>query len=126
MEAEFKYISNYGLLVFPDGRIMSSIGNHEYKHQDSNGYKLIQKTIDGKRRSLMVHRLVAMAFLGIPENFNELDVNHKDANKSNNHFSNLEWCTHKENMEHGKKMKLFKPGPGRPFGSKDKNKRERK
>jgi len=27
-------------------------------------------------------------------------VNHKDLNKSNNHYSNLEWCDHKENVQH--------------------------
>lgn len=58
----------------------------------------------------MVHRLVAMCFLDCPKNFEELQVNHIDANKANNHFSNLEWVTKQENMDHGKKLKLFKPG----------------
>lgn len=66
-----------------------------------------------KRRSFLVHRLVALAWLDCPEGYENMDVNHKDANKSNNHYSNLEWVSHQENMSHGKRMKLFKPGPGR-------------
>ena len=31
-------------------------------------------------------------------------VNHKDGNKLNNHYSNLEWCTHTENMLHSSKQ----------------------
>ena len=38
-----------------------------------------------------------MAFHGIPENYKELHVNHKDHNTTNNHESNLEWCTPQEN-----------------------------
>lgn len=59
----------------------------------------------------MVHRLVAMCFL---EKTNEKNiVNHKDGNKKNNHFDNLEWCTSSENTQHyyknvGKQCKKVK------------------
>jgi hypothetical protein len=45
-----------------------------------------------------IHRLVAMAY--IPNPLNKPDVNHKDSNRSNNHVSNLEWCTKSENSLH--------------------------
>ena len=45
-----------------------------------------------------VHRLVARFF--IPNPLNRRCVNHKDGNKANNHFSNLEWCTHRQNALH--------------------------
>jgi hypothetical protein len=48
------------------------------------------------RKSFLVHRLVAEAFLGE----SELQVNHKDLNKQNNSASNLEYCTNLENMQH--------------------------
>lgn len=46
----------------------------------------------------LVHRLVAMAFL--PDYTETLHVNHLDGNPSNNHVSNLEMCTHQQNIQH--------------------------
>lgn len=52
----------------------------------------------GTRKTRLVHRLVATAFLGaIPKG---MEVNHIDGNHKNNHYSNLEIVTHKENDIH--------------------------
>lgn len=54
---------------------------------------------NGRRRSMLVHRLVAEAFLpnrdGLPF------VNHKDEDSQNNRVENLEWCTQKYNCNYG-------------------------
>lgn len=59
----------------------------------------------------LVHRLVAKAFLEIPQVLETLEVNHIDCNKTNNHVSNLEWVTSSENKQHaisnGKYDKIF-------------------
>lgn len=67
---------------------------------NTRGYMLVQLYAgDGSRKSLLVHRLVMLTFQP-NQVMEELDVNHKDLNITNNSISNLEWVTHKENVEH--------------------------
>lgn len=72
----------------------------------SNGYLFAHITINGKRRSYLVHRLVAEAFIPNPENLSQ--VNHKDENKTNNAVDNLEWCDCKYNNNYGTHMERIK------------------
>ena len=51
---------------------------------------------NGKRSKNYIHRLVAIAFIPNPENKREVD--HIDGNKTNNYVSNLQWCSHRENV----------------------------
>lgn len=54
--------------------------------------------IGNKKRSY-THRLVALAFIEKSDESREF-VNHIDSNRKNNHVSNLEWVTAKENQQH--------------------------
>lgn len=63
-----------------------------------NGYEIVSLNKDNKKDRYLVHRLVAEAFIPNPESLPQ--VNHKDENKVNNHFENLEWCTAKYNGEY--------------------------
>lgn len=70
------------------------------QHMDSYGYMITSVTdANGVHKSVKVHRLVAMAFIPNPKNFPE--INHKDEDKLNNHFENLEWCDNKYNINYG-------------------------
>lgn len=67
---------------------------------DKNGYLRVSLTTENRRNiSRIIHRLVAAAYIANPAN--KPAVNHKDGNKQNNHVSNLEWVTNKENTHHG-------------------------
>lgn len=54
---------------------------------------------------VLVHLLVAEAFLGPPQGERN-QVNHKDGDKHNNHHDNLEWATRTENLIHAYKTGL--------------------
>jgi|LakMenE01Jun11ns_1017448.scaffolds.fasta_scaffold9864185_3 hypothetical protein len=56
------------------------------------------KTIEGRRMTTYIHRLVALAFVENP--LNKPHVNHKDGNTLNNLPINLEWVTNRENIQH--------------------------
>ncbi len=67
---------------------------------DSTNYYKVRLFKDNLGYCKSVHRLVAENFIPNPDNLPQ--VNHIDENKLNNHVSNLEWVTHKQNLQHSK------------------------
>ena len=107
-----KEIQNYdGYKIYEDGTIKSNVRNKDknkyyvMNQQSHNGYKTIMlRSNEGKAKIFRVHRLVAEAFVENPNNYPI--INHIDGVKNNNHFSNLEWCTHSMNNKHAFDTKL--------------------
>ena len=96
---EWKWIEGYeGIYKVSNyGRVANSKGLRE-QFSNRNGYYQIILCKEGNVKNYSVHQLVAKAFCdGYEEG---LVVNHKDLNKTNNHYSNLEWITPKENSIH--------------------------
>jgi hypothetical protein len=69
------------------------------------GYFVVNPVIDGKNVLMYVHKIVAVSFLGDPDD--GLEVNHIDGNKLNNVLSNLEYVTHQRNMQHARELRLI-------------------
>ena len=71
-------------------------------NHSGKGYWYVDLYNNGLRKRQFIHRLVADAFIANPDN--KPFVNHIDGNPANNHISNLEWCTAKENVSHAGKI----------------------
>jgi hypothetical protein len=92
------------------GRVRNAHTLHVLKPApNSKGYLCALLYRGGKRdrRSFLVHRLVAQAFL--PNPFNLPQVNHLNGQKKDNRVFNLEWCTQSHNMQHACAMGLATP-----------------
>lgn len=83
--------------VSDEGDVFSKSTQRVMKqYKNNSGYMCVH--IKGKAKT--VHRLVAEAFLPIPEPGKMLEVNHINYDKTDNRIANLEWLTHAENCAH--------------------------
>lgn len=80
------------------GRIRNKITKCILKPSRSGSYRHIELRY-GVNKNVLIHRLVAEAFVPNPNNYSY--VNHIDENKENNRADNLEWCTAKYNIHYG-------------------------
>lgn len=108
----WKNIEDYGngtrYQVSDLGRVRSlnyrDTGEPKILKQYGNGTGYYQvKLLDnfGKAKHVLVHRLVATAFIENPFPDKWDQVNHIDEDKSNNCVENLEWCDQTMNHNHG-------------------------
>ena len=84
--------------VFENGTIIGIRGKKLSPSINAYGYEQVSICQNGKTKGELVHRIIAACF--IPNPLYKPDVNHIDGNKRNNHVSNLEWNTRKENIAH--------------------------
>lgn len=91
------FISNYGNFKSTRKPLKINI--------NKRGYYYCNVSTKGVVTKVKIHILVAKYFVKNPLNKNT--VNHKDGNKLNNYFNNLEWNTLKENIRHGLENGLY-------------------
>lgn len=94
--------SRHGTILYK-GRFLSP-------GKSKKGYLKVCLHKNKTQTSAYVHVLVANHF--VTGKKKGLEVNHKDANKSNNHYSNLEWATHQYNLIHAHGKGLIRKGSG--------------
>lgn len=84
-------VSNYGRIIAPERGMVK-------QRLNPDGYPTVTLGNLKSRRSITVHRVVAMVFVPKPESNEPLEVNHKNFIRTDSYFENLEWITHSENI----------------------------
>lgn len=91
-------INEYGDVkrITKGGNNFCKVGRILKARKEKNGYIRLNLYREGEIKRMSIHRLVAFAFIGDqPSSLHE--VAHNDGTRHNNHFSNLRWCTRKDN-----------------------------
>ena len=105
---ENKYqVSNFGRIKSLQRDVISGRGGFRTVKEkilkpkiDRYGYLTIDLRDQNQiRKTLKIHRLVAIAFISNPEN--KIQVNHKNESKTDNTIQNLEWTTPLQNSNYG-------------------------
>lgn len=113
---EWRKISNEHYSISDYGDLRNDLTSRILKPRiDNKGYhKCDLYNGHGKSKGYLAHRLVALYFLDSAKEW-QTQVNHIDGNPLNNHKSNLEWCSPKENSEHAVKIGLTPKGETHHF-----------
>lgn len=114
-----------GIFIFMENEVWKDVIGYEGLYQVSNfgrirskkgilkqginkkGYPYINiRDKYGKQKQMETHRIIALTFL--PNPFNKAQVDHIDANKTNNNVNNLRWTTPKENSNNINSLKKLR------------------
>lgn len=100
MESKVIQIEGLDYVIYEDGSIKKRKGKGIYKaFPDKDGYLKYAFCIDGVTVNRIAHRLCYEAFVGpIPPG---LTIDHKDNDKLNNHYSNLQVMRAEDNAIKG-------------------------
>lgn len=106
-------VSNYGrvrslprYVNFIHGTVRKLKGKVLKPMTDANGYQYVMLAYNGTQKSKFIHRLVGEAYLDKPDP--SCEINHIDGDKRNNAVDNLEWVSHKHNIQHSFDAELHK------------------
>lgn len=94
-----------GYLVSDEGKVFNKKTGRELKGTKTD-YQRVQFKLDGKPKTLLVHRLVATAFLNNPNGYEIVD--HVNRDRFDNRAENLRWASYSENAENCEKRTSVK------------------
>lgn len=100
--------------ISEDGRLFRNVKSKKYlkvkldMHHSEIGYYVTFVRYKGKPKRVMIHKAVAECWLGdCPDGY---EVDHIDRNPHNNHYSNLRYVTHSEQMKNRNHSNISKQG----------------
>lgn len=94
---DWKKIEDYDYSINENGEIRNNLTGYILKnYTDIHGYYYTMLYKNRKGKTFRIHRLLAKYFL--PDFQEELQVDHKDRDKTNNNLNNLRIVTHRENL----------------------------
>lgn len=95
--------------VSRNGRIFSiERQNFVSLTDDKDGYLQFSDHFNGKRKTIRVHKAVALAFIQNDDPDKKTVINHKNENIKDNRVENLEWCTVSYNNKYGSRLERVK------------------
>ena len=83
-------VSNNGTIANASGKILK-------QYTDRDGYKRISLSHGSRLNTVLVHRLVANAFIENPNGYKTVD--HINGIKDDNRVENLQWMSHRQNLQ---------------------------
>ena len=93
-------------LIYEDGRVYSKKRRIFLKPSENrHGYLYVDLCKNGKKKTHIIHRLIAFHYIPNPENLPCCD--HKNHNRQDNSIRNLRWVTQRENMNNLKNQSEF-------------------
>lgn len=98
----WKRYKNTNYEVSNIGRVRNINGSLKSQQLDKYGYLVTDLYINGERKNMKIHRLVAETFIPNPDN--KPTVNHINEIKTDNYVENLCWFTTKEQNSHGTRL----------------------
>lgn len=100
-------VSNMGDIKRIKGGKGAVAGSLRKLKSNGKGYMVVILNIRNEGKTHYVHRLVMLAFVG--ECPDGMEVNHKNGVRHDNRLENLEYLTHKQNLDYSKYVLMVKP-----------------
>ena len=93
---KFLYEVNCDGTIFRNARSKRCLKCYKHSHNSNSEYWCLSVNIGKKIRKVYIHKVVAECWLGKkPEGY---EIDHIDRNSLNNHYTNLRYVTHSEQM----------------------------